>query len=767
MSLILIIAILLRLVATVRVLVLWRRDRDWRLVLLALVLLTMVLIPAEAIARSSGVADDPSFLVVRDGRKLPELLASILAIAFVWSLGGMPSPVSGGHDDLVSPSGATGHKLTGVGMFRRDLPHRIEAERNLRESEARFRTIFEQAAVGVAQLNSVTGVFLRINRRYCEILDMPAEDVLGRAWMELTHPDDLAGDLLNMERLRAGEIRAFAMERRLHRSDGSSVWINLTVSPMWQPGEQPSSHIAIVEDITKRKESERKLAESEMRLRAIFNSEPECVKLVGCRGELLDMNPAGLAMIEADSLQQVANQTIYPLIDREHLTAFREMHQRVLSGESAELEFEIVGLKGTRRWVDTHATPLRDSSGEIVALLSVTRDITEAKRAAEALRESEELFRRLVELAPFGVRRNDLDGRITFANEALGKIFGCTPEQMVGRFIWDFAVDDQARQCMKDRICRQISDPHSDPGSSETKKLTCDNRLIDVTLDWTHDRDRDGNVIGFIVIVTDISARKKSEQERRQHRNMLAHMTRLSTMGELVAGIAHEVKQPLYAITNFATAASVSLRGIPQSGLISEDWLQEMKEWNNGVRNASKRANEIIERLREFARKGEGRRESINIGQLIRDSIDLVAFEARQCQTTVAMELDEGLADVVADRIQCEQVLVNLLHNAYEAVAEFPCPRRVIVRAQRADDFVEIQIADNGPGIPADQPGKLFEAFYTTKSSGMGMGLAISQTIVEAHGGRLWGHSNQCGGATFHFTLPTVMTRQPISEQDA
>ena len=166
------------------------------------------------------------------------------------------------------------------------------------------------------------------------------------------------------------------------------------------------------------------------------------------------------------------------------------------------------------------------------------------------------------------------------------------------------------------------------------------------------------------------------------------------------------------------------------------------------------RASEIINRLREFSRKDESRREEIQINDLIHDSIELVAFEARQCQVFVETQLDDQATTIHADRVQCEQVIVNLLHNAYEALMDCDHARRVIVRTKVVDHCVELQVIDNGPGIVADEQGKLFEAFHTTKSAGMGMGLAISQTIVEDHGGRLWGSSNRWGGATFHVTLP-------------
>jgi PAS domain S-box-containing protein len=667
----------------------------------------------------------------------------------------------------ISPVRDVEGRVTHCLGFQYDITERREAEQALRESEALYADLYENAPDMMASVDARSSRIVHCNQAMATVLGYAKEQIIGRSAFDVLSSEsaEIVRARIFPELVASGRVSN--EELSLVCADGSTRDVILNSTAVQDDDGTTLYSRSVLRDVTEQRRAEQRLAESEARLRAIFDAEPECVKLVNAEGELLDMNPAGLAMIEADSLEQVVNQEIYPLISPEHREAFRAMHASVMRGTPQRLEFEIIGLAGTCRWMDTHATPMRDSSGKVTALLSVTRDITDKKQAAEALRESEELFRRLVETAPFGVRRNDLEGRIIFANKALGTILACEPQQMIGKYIWDFAVNDDDRGKMEQHFQRHLLDPQPDSASFEAKRRTLDGRIIDVTIDWTYDRDRDGKTIGMIVVVTDITARKQSDQDHRLHRDALAHMTRLSTMGELIAGLAHEVKQPLYAIANFATATSVALSNVQHGFPIDGEWLQEMKAWNNGVQDASKRANEIIQRLREFARKGKGKREKTSVGRLIHDSVELVAFEARQSNTVVQTELDDGLADVVVDRIQCEQVLVNLLHNSYEALADFDGQRRVIIRATPSDEFVEIQIADNGPGLPTDQNGKLFEAFYTTKPSSMGMGLAISQTIVEDHGGRLWGRANQCGGATFHFTLPAEVKQEHLQLKNA
>ncbi len=346
---------------------------------------------------------------------------------------------------------------------------------------------------------------------------------------------------------------------------------------------------------------------------------------------------------------------------------------------------------------------------------------------------------------------SDSAGAVTYANEAAEQLFLGPRLQFKGRKLSE--LHDELR----------VSGPTSEDiraGFDETGTWQGENefQINNETLSFETSLKRfqaSGSDDRFMVsVVRDISLRKKAEQERRQHRDTLAHMTRLSTMGELLAGIAHEVKQPLHAISNYANAASISLGNVDPTRPFGSDQIDNLNECNDGIRKASNMANEIIQRLRAFAQKSEQRRENIDINEVVADSIELVAFEARQSRTTVQTAFAEGLPDILADRIQIEQVVVNLLHNAYEALSESDPPRRVFVRTVHANRGVEIQVEDSGPGIQSDQHGKLFKAFYTTKNSGMGMGLTISRTIVEDHGGRLWARNNDAGGVTFHFSLP-------------
>jgi two-component system sensor kinase FixL len=230
-------------------------------------------------------------------------------------------------------------------------------------------------------------------------------------------------------------------------------------------------------------------------------------------------------------------------------------------------------------------------------------------------------------------------------------------------------------------------------------------------------------------------------------------------MGEMVAGIAHEVSQPLYSVVNFAKASRNVLAGEGPPNL------DELRQWNDEIATAAARAGEILRRLRSFARRAEPEYTRASIHELIEEAVELVAFEARGRQVAVELKLCEAAAPVDLHRVQIQQVLVNLLRNAYEAIEQVSVEvRRVTIRTRAAGQFVEVSVADSGPGLSPDQQLRMFEPFVTTKPDGLGMGLAISKTIVEAHGGTLWATSNPGGGAVFHFTLPVATSGRTHAE---
>ena len=257
------------------------------------------------------------------------------------------------------------------------------------------------------------------------------------------------------------------------------------------------------------------------------------------------------------------------------------------------------------------------------------------------------------------------------------------------------------------------------------------------------------------VLITDLllerARRRRGETDLRRNREQLAHVTRISTMGELAASLAHELNQPLTAILSNAQAAQRFLNAKPAD-------LKEVQEILEDIVSDNNRAGEVIRRMRALVKKEELEFAPIHIASVIGEVVQLLHSDEILHNIHVELDCQDGLPNVRGDRVQLQQVILNLLMNAFDAMKETPSQdREVMVRAHvNGDGVVEISVRDHGIGFPTDKLAKIFDPFYTTKRDGLGMGLAISRSIVEAHGGRLWAKNNTDRGSTFYFTIPAT-----------
>lgn len=249
-----------------------------------------------------------------------------------------------------------------------------------------------------------------------------------------------------------------------------------------------------------------------------------------------------------------------------------------------------------------------------------------------------------------------------------------------------------------------------------------------------------------------ITMRKEAEERIHRHQEELAHMARLCLAGEMASGLAHEINQPLSAIVTYAQGGLELVR----RGKTDSDQLLEVLE---KVVGQALRGSEIIHHLRDFVRKQETHRRPLDVNVLIREVMDLVAPQAQKCRVQIRLELTEPLPSVFADNIQIQQVVLNLVQNGIEALCGAGTePRELIIgTAQPENDAIEVTVSDNGPSLSPDDLNKLFLPFFTTKTNGMGLGLSITKSIIEAHGGQIWANPNPDRGIAFHFTLPSQM----------
>lgn len=419
-----------------------------------------------------------------------------------------------------------------------------------------------------------------------------------------------------------------------------------------------------------------------------------------------------------------------------------------LAGERAtyDVEYRIVRPDGTTAWIHDRGTLIRDATGKAYRAGGIADDITERKLMDERLRAGEELWRATFENHPTMYFLIEADGAIRMANRYATEQLGYSIEELHGRPAFEiFHPDDH--QLVQQGLASCL-ERLGEAMRWEARKLRKDGTPI-----WVRESARavarpDGVPI-VLVASEDITEARRAEEALADARTELAHVTRVTTLGELSASIAHEVNQPIAAIVNNASAC---LRWL------SAQNLEEARHCAAIIVSDGHRAGEIVRRIRDLAKKAPPEKHALDVNDVVRDVLTLARGELARQHVTLHTALAEGLAPLHGDRVQLQQVVLNLLVNAIDAVSSTDGPRDVWVTTGQggAHGSVQIAVRDSGPGLETANLDRLFRPFYTTKPQGMGMGLAISRSIVEAHGGHLSAEPSSPRGALFKLTLPVA-----------
>ena len=407
-----------------------------------------------------------------------------------------------------------------------------------------------------------------------------------------------------------------------------------------------------------------------------------------------------------------------------------------------EVEFRILLPDATTKYIHTVGHPVLNASGDLVQFVGSSTDITERKRAEQATR----LLAAIVESSHDAIVSKNLNGVITSWNKGAERLFGYAAEEAIGQNIT--LIIPPERRDEERTIVEQLTRGER-VDHFETVRMRKDGSLLDVSLTISPMKDASGRVVGASKLARNITERKRAEEALRQAQTDLAHASRLTTMGEITASLAHEVKQPIAAAV---TDANTCVRWITRD----EPDLKEAREAAWRIVKDAKRAAEIINRVRLLFKKGTPQRELVDVNEVAREMIVLLGDEASRHSISVRTELAEDLPHVIGDRVQLQQVLMNLIVNGVDAMHDVDGPRELIIKSQPAENNeLLLSVSDTGVGLPRHQADQIFNAFFTTKTHGTGMGLRISRSIIESHGGRLWAADNSPRGASFCFTLPT------------
>jgi PAS domain S-box-containing protein len=556
------------------------------------------------------------------------------------------------------------------------------------------------------------------------------------AWHHFVHPDDaVLHKQLWQQARRTGQ--PFEQEMRLLRTDGVYRWFLVRVAPQRNDDGTVARWFGTNTDIDDLKQAQERIRRSEQDLRDAIDTIPAHVWSTLPDGSDIYLNRRRLDYGGPGA----GWETIVHPDDRdEHNRTWAASMQ---TGNRWEVECRLLRADGTYRWFLVRAEPLRDADGQIVRWLGTNTDIDDLRIAQQQLLQAERELRATIDTIPAHIWSCLPDGTSDYFNRRRVEYTG--PDVAFYDIVHP---DDRAEHDEKWATSIRTGAP-----------FNIENRLR--RFDGTYRRflgraeplrDEQGNIAKWFGTNTDIEDLRRAEDALHRAQAELAHVSRVATLGELTASITHEVNQPLAGIV---TNAEASLRWLRRA----QPNLDEAQQAIERIIRDGQRAADVVRRLRALVRKEDPVRLSLNLNELVEESLPLMAQEMGRQRILVELSLAPDLPAVLADRVQLQQVLINLLINAIQAMVE-TSGRRVIAISSQADDAGNVMLAvrDSGPGIDPAAAHDLFKAFVTTKSNGMGMGLSICNSIIEAHGGRIWADAGATSGAAFRFTLPAQHT---------
>jgi two-component system sensor kinase FixL len=493
---------------------------------------------------------------------------------------------------------------------------------------------------------------------------------------------------------------------------------------------------------------------ADLEYQTLLDSAVDAIIVIDHRGHIEQFNRAA-ERIFGYAAAEVLGRNVNLLMP----APYHAEHDRYLERYQSTGEARIIGIGREVRALRKDGTefPCDLAVGKVQGsvpprFIGFIRDITQRKRADAQLRRSESELRLAQELANLGNYVAHGDGsEPDYCSMQLRRILGVgSMEEWV-----PIAALLQRRVHPGDRAQLDEAFARLD---AEQAEFDVEYRIVldDGTTRYLHHvarlaHDDSGRLLKHVGTIHDLTDRRQSEDEARQLQDRLTHFSRLSTMGEMAAGLAHEINQPLSAIASYAQACQRFVRSPDRD---DTDVLQALEQINA----QALRAGEVIRRLRNFVRNREVKRETVECSRLLEDLRTLAETDARLQNVRLRVEVEAGLPTVNADPIQLQQVILNLVRNAIDAMADCPESRREVVLTARLlpEGEIEFIVADHGSGLAPEAAEHLFNPFFTTKAGGTGLGLAISRSIVRAHGGRLWHTPNEGTGARFHFTLPAA-----------
>jgi two-component system sensor kinase FixL len=610
------------------------------------------------------------------------------------------------------------------------------------ESPDDFKCATEAAGVGIWRWDVESGQ-VSLSLQSGVLLGSAVDQPLGYvAFLALLHPDDRA-HLEGVLRANFLTGATFDVDFRTVSPTAAANWVRAQGRHFNNTGASGGAQ-GILTNVSAYKQAE----EKNSRLAAVVLSSEDAIVGKTLDGIITDWNP-GAETIFGYSAAEMIGTTISRLLPEGQTDETQNILARVRRGERVE-HFETRRRRKDGEIIDISlsVSPVWDHMGQLIGASKVARDITAAKRDQAALQDREARLRSILDTVPDAMVVIDEQGRIQSFSATAERLFGYEVAEVAGKNV-SMLMPSPYREQHDQYLGRYLR--------TGEKRIIGSSRVV-------IGRRKDGSTFpmelyigevagqqfrSFTGFVRDLTERQETQQRLHDVQAELAHMSRFNAMGEMASTLAHELNQPLTAVVSYLNGCRRLLeRGAGMDVSLLDDGIACAAE-------QALRAGQIIRRLREFVSRGETERRAENLPKLVEEASALALVGAKESGIRVKFDFTPHASTVLADKIQIQQVLLNLIRNAMEAMQDALRRELTISTAPAEDAMVEVRVADTGSGIAEKIASQLFQPFITTKAKGMGVGLSVSRTIIEAHGGRLWARPNPGGGTVFHLTLKT------------
>jgi two-component system sensor kinase FixL len=582
---------------------------------------------------------------------------------------------------------------------------------------------------------------IAMSSQWEKLTGMSAEDAHGEGWRSVIHPDDLP----HYEEIAGTSLSAgvrYEAEFRVRTAEGNYRWLRTRALPRLDDEGNLLFVYGYAEDVHEQVLGARALRESEENLRYTIELNPQLPFRADANGQVVEVSTKWMKVVGAD-IDKLLGLGSIDFVHPEDAQRVRDLWANAIAArQPLDSRYRLRTADGTYRWFRSQAGPRFDDQGKVVAWYGVAEDIDQQVRGQEAMAETVERYRLASSATKDIIYEWDIaSGNIQW-NEAITALGGPSAG---GYEWWHERVHPADRDAVQRSLDRFIAEGDVD--------WHFDYRFRRADGTWGHIYDRahllrgaDGSPKTLIGSMADLTDRDEAEKKVQQLRAELIHVSRLSAMGAMAATLAHELNQPLAAALNWVSAARVMVAAVPG---VPPQAVEALGEGRATIH----RAGEIIRRIRKLVAGGDVAREPEDLRALVDEAFGLL--KAGDENTGVRFEVAVPLVRVFVDRVQIQQVLLNLMRNALDAMRESD-ERRLRIEAQDHGASIEIVVSDTGCGLPEGAADDLFTPFQSTKADGLGVGLSICRTIVEAHGGRIWLESVPGSGTRVHFTVLTA-----------